>query len=524
MCQIHPRRARDNPASPMTATPRLSPTAASASPLARALVLDAVQRIEAAGPLDDAAALHQAFHSQPTRAAQVQQRAWLLGERLGLPAELARWRPVGWGVLLALAALVALASLGTARAVLGDGRSINAVAALVSLLGLHLLTLAFWLLGLLLSGGGGAGSSLGRLALWLTARLPLDRGPHSLTLLESASALLQRHRLLGWLTGAISHGIWSIAFILMLAVLAFGFAFHAYQLTWETTILSPAFFERFVQLTGALPGLLGFPVPDAAAVQRMGTVGGQAAAGGVPQSDWAWWLMACVLIYGLLPRALLALVSVARWRAGTRRLAQLDMTDPYVRRIVQRLDALEPPPEVIDPEQRAAPGTAPQPPVPLAAPGAPGSLAVIDFERPPESPWPVPGLPDLAGGGSVPLLRLAGSGAERQAALSQLARARPESLLLVVHAPSSPDRGTARFVREAARQASRTALLALMPVPMSAGDSEGDGASAGPGDAAALQRWRDWLISEGFEALALVPSAQAATDWIANASPHPHPA
>ena len=117
MCQIHPRRARDNPASPMTATPRLSPTAASASPLARALVLDAVQRIEAAGPLDDAAALHQAFHSQPTRAAQVQQRAWLLGERLGLPAELARWRPVGWGVLLALAALVALASLGTARAV-----------------------------------------------------------------------------------------------------------------------------------------------------------------------------------------------------------------------------------------------------------------------------------------------------------------------------------------------------------------------------------------------------------------------
>ena len=55
-----------------------------ASPLARALVTAAVQRIEMAGALDDAAELRQAFAAQPTRAAQVQARAWLLGERLGL--------------------------------------------------------------------------------------------------------------------------------------------------------------------------------------------------------------------------------------------------------------------------------------------------------------------------------------------------------------------------------------------------------------------------------------------------------
>lgn len=480
-------------------TRSLDPSSPRESPLAVALVQDAVQRIEAAGPLDDAAALQQAFHAAPTRSAQVQQRAWLLGQRLGLQAELARWRPVGWGVLLALAALVALASLGTARAVLGEGRSINAVAALVSLLGLHALTLTVWLLGLLLSGGGGAGSWLGRLALWLTARLPLERGPHSLTLLESATALLQRHRLLAWLTGAISHGIWSIAFVLMLAVLAFGFAFHAYQLTWETTILSPAFFERFVQLTGALPALLGFPVPDAAAVARMGTVGGQAAAGGVPQSDWAWWLMACVLLYGLLPRALLALLSLARWRAGTRRLAQLDLADPYVRRIVQRLDALEPPPAVIDPEQRA--GAAPTW-APASAPGAPGSWALIGFELPPELPWPPAGLPPPTSPPSMPPLAIAGSTRERQDAVARLAAARPAALLLACHAPASPDRGTARFLRDAAAQAGRSALWLL--------------AAEGAAPPAAAQRWRHWLDSEGFAALALVGQAQAATDWIAN--------
>jgi hypothetical protein len=468
-------------------------------PLAAALVQDAVQRIEAHGPLDDAAALQQAFQAAPTRAAQLQWRAWLLGQRLGLQAELARWRPVGWGVLLALAALVALASLGTARAVLGEGRSINAVAALVSLLGLHALTLLAWLLGLALSGGAGAGAWLGRLALWLTARLPLERGPHALTLLESATALLRRHRLLAWLSGAISHAIWSIAFVLVLAALAFGFAFHAYQLTWETTILSPAFFERFVQLTGALPALLGFAVPDAAAVARMGTVGGQAAAGGVPQSDWAWWLLGCVLLYGLLPRALLALFSLARWRAGTRRLAQPDLADPYVHRLVQRLDALEPPPQVIDPEQRAdaQPHWAP-----ASAPGAPGSWALVGFELPPEQPWPPAALPPPARPPAMPPLAVDGSAPARQQAIAQLAAARPAALLLACHAPASPDRGTARFLREAASQAGRSALWLL--------------AAEGAAPAAAVQRWRRWLDSEGFEALALVDQAQAATEWIAN--------
>ena len=52
-----------------------------------------------------------------------------------------------------------------------------------------------------------------------------------------------------------------------------------------------------------------------------------------------------------------------------------------------------------------------------------------------------------------------------------------------------------------------------------------DGNSAGKTGRTALllngheggaRRWRDWMVSEGFEALALAESAQAATDWIAN--------
>ncbi|MBK8665334.1 MAG: DUF2868 domain-containing protein [Burkholderiales bacterium] len=471
------------------------------TPLGLAVVLEAVQRIEADGPLDDQAALQQAFRTQSTRAAQVAERGWLLGQRLGLPAEWARWRQFGVWVLLLLALGLAFAGLGTARAVLGEGRSINAVAAFVSLLGLHAVMLVVWLLGVLRSPARWGGAALGRLVLWLTARLPLERGPHALTLLQSITAVLRRQRLLVWLTGALSHGIWTLAFVLMLAVLAFGFAFHAYTLTWETTILSASFFQRFVQITGALPALLGFAVPDAAAVQTVGNrlageVEVRAWGDATSQREWAWWLMGCVVVYGLLPRALLAAFCAWRWRGGVRRLQPVDMADPDVRRIVQRLDALEPPPEVIDPERRVSDPDRPAPS--SAPPGAPGSLAIVGFELPPEAPWPVPGLP----AGTLPPERIAGSARERQAVIARLARARPALLLLVVQASASPDRGTARFVREAAAQVGRVALLLLT------------GGEAVP--EAAARRWRDWLRAEGFQAVRVVESAPAAVDWIAS--------
>ena len=467
-----------------------------ASPLARALVTAAVQHIETAGALDDAAELRQAFHATPSRAAQVQARAWLLGQRLGLPQELARWRLWGGWVGLALALLVALAGLAAGRSVLAPDHSINAVAALVSLLGLHALTLCVWLLGLLASRAGlhvPLGRwSFGGLALGITARWPLGRGPHALDLWQGFRGLMQRQRLWPWLTGLLSHTVWTAAFTLTLAVLAFGFAFQTYRLSWQTTILSTEFFQHFVRITGALPAALGFAVPDAEAVAQVGRAGAGFAPQAPGQREWAWWLMGCVTVYGLLPRALLALVSLWRWRAGVARLAGVDMADPEVQRIVRRLDALEPPPAVIDAEH---PGAGAQPSAwPAAAPGAPGSRTLIGFELPPDLPWPLPEDP------AAPALRISGSQAERHRALQLLAATRPQSLLLLVHAGASPDRGTARFLREAASMAQRVALW-----PVAAGEGPGPGA-----------RWHDWLDSEGFAAIALVDQAQAAIDWIAN--------
>lgn len=481
----------DNRGHSMTApVPASASLSLAAHPLDAAVVVAAVARIEGDGELDDTGELLQAFHGAETRTQQVRLRAWLLGERLGLLRELSRWRHLGAWVVLALALLLAISGLVAGRGVLAADRSINAIAAFVGLLGLHALTLLAWLLGWLWmqrsTEASGGGWSLGRLALGLTARLPLDRGRYAPDLWLAFNALLRRERLWPWLTGALSHTIWALSLALTLVVLAFGFAFQTYRLSWETTILSVGFFQRFVQWSGVLPAALGFPVPDAEAVRAVGHAG---AADVAVQSAWAWWLMGCVAVYGVLPRLLLAALSLWRWRAGVARLQGVDMGDPVVQRIVQRLDALQPPPQVIDAEQRPPGGDAPR--VAQSPSGASGAPLLVGFELPPEQAWPpLDENPAMV----LASTRIAGSAAERQALLARIAADRPATLLLAVHAPSSPDRGTARFLREMCVFVPRAAVWPLGDV--------------------GLERWRVWLDSEGFSAVALMESAEQATHWI----------
>ena len=464
----------------------------SASALDRAVVVAAVARIEQGGALEDDAPLRQAFAAAADRPVQVQQRAWLLGERLGVVAELARWRRATRLCALLLALLLALAGLLAGRAVLSEARSITAIAAFASLLGLHLVTLVMWFFGLLWdmkSGSRHGDWSLGRWALAWAARLPPDRGRHAPEIWQAFAALVQRQRLWPWLAGLLSHSIWAVSLTLTLAVLLAGFAFQAYALHWETTILSPAFFQRFVAWTGSLPALLGFAVPDADAVRA---VAAHHTADAVQQRAWAWWLIGCVVVYGVLPRALLALLSLARWRSGLARLAVVDTADPQIQQIVRRLDALEPPPVVVDAERR---GVA----LPARAEREPGNAAagvvLIGFELPPELAWPPTELAGAGGGWSV---NLSGSAEEREALHARLLRERPGAALVVVAAPGSPDRGTARWLRELRQSVPEVAVLA----------TGGDG----------VARWRRWMDSEGFEDLALMEHAQQAIEWIVKRS------
>ena len=452
------------------------------TPLAEAAVWRAVQLIEQDGPLEDSQALRQAFAAQAGDGARLHERAWLLGQRLGLDREWARWRQLGSGVLLALAVLVAAAAWLLARLVLGEERQINAVAAFVSLLGLHALTWLVWFCSLWLPWSSKGGGALGRWALQLTARLPLDRGPHALQLARATTDVLVRNRLAPWAFGGISHVVWTLSFFVLLAGLALGFALRAYRLSWETTILTPGFFVGFVQATGWLPGVLGFPVPDAATLLAPD-------AAGADQRDWAWWLIGCVAVYGLGLRLLSAAWCALAWRRGQRRLAP-DLTDPYARRLLARLAALAPA-DVVDVEQ---PSDAAR--VPAAARTVPQTAlrVLLGFELPPESDWP-PETPAPA----TQVHRIDGTQEERAALLRALAAAPPQRLLVACHAPSSPDRGTARFLREATAGAMAVLLLGAR--------QESDTA-----------RWSDWLQHAAGAPLTAYTDAREALDWLEGAA------
>jgi hypothetical protein len=452
------------------------PTDCSSSSLSGLILLRAVQRLEAqqGKPLDDAQAMHAAHAGQRGAAAdRLLARARWLAREQGLDLALAQWRGRLVWVALAAAGLVGLLSWGLLQAVVGSStRQINAVAALLAVLGPHLLSLLLWLL--MLATGSSEGGGLARWGAWVAARLPGAAPAQKLVLEAGIDVLDQQPRLSVWAFGALNHAIWSLALLLTLGCLLLAFSFLAYRLSWESTILDAGFFAGFARLSGWLPAQLGFAMPDLTGADG-------------DNRGWALWLLGCTLVYGLGLRLLLLAISL--WRS--RRLAaglRVDESDPALRRLLARFAAMDAASEVLDREQRPAarpPGPAGEPATWRVTEGT----ALLGFELPEAlQPWPPQGL-------AAPLqARIAGSAAEKQAWLARLQAAAPQRLLLVCHAPSSPDRGSERFLREALKPAGQGALLLL----------GGSGA----------QRWKTWALDCGLPLAAVFDSPAAAARWL----------
>lgn len=443
-------------------------TALRESAFPAAVITEAIRWTEQNGPLDDAQALRTAASRTADAHGQIIERALQLGERIGLQPEFARARQWAPWVLLALVALIVMAGLGLAGNVVGGGeRHINVIVALVSLLGLHALTLLLWLVGLWMPLGSFNTASLGWIWLSLTARVAGGKRGQAPVLVRATTGLLSRAKLLPWAFGLVSHGIWSLSFAVVLAAMLFALAFRSYTLSWETTILDPDFFVRAVQVLGWAPAKLGFPVPDAATVLA-------AAPGAAGQRTWALWLTGCIVVYGLLPRVALVLLSAFVWKSR-RKALQPDWREPYYRKLLARFAAMAPA-AIVDADPGRTRGAVP---TGLPASELHDALFVVGFELPPDMPWPPVALP---AGMATQVQRIDGSAPARRILLDQLAHAHPRTVLLVCHAASSPDRGTERFLREVLAHCGECRLW-LADAP---------GASA-------TQRWLDWLRDTGLE-------------------------
>ncbi|WP_228778112.1 DUF2868 domain-containing protein, partial [Pseudomonas aeruginosa] len=99
--------------------------------------------------------------------------------------------------------------------------------------------------------------------------------------------LLGRRRLARWGLGALVHGLWLLGLLTALAMLLGLLATRRYGFVWETTILGSDTFIALTQALGALPALLGFPLPDAELIRASGDA---ALASEAARHAWAGWL------------------------------------------------------------------------------------------------------------------------------------------------------------------------------------------------------------------------------------------
>ncbi|MBD8559264.1 DUF2868 domain-containing protein [Pseudomonas fluorescens] len=425
------------------------------NPLHRLWLTETVRlREEHAGPLEDLEANRLARTAGGDLPSRIQQRALHLAERDGLAAALSRWLQGARLALVLMAVVAVISGAGLAFAALGNGLApVNVFWALGSLLGLNLILLISWALGLLFAGEHSA--SLGRLWLWLSEKLARDAKAAQLA--PALLLLLQRQKLNRWAVGVLVNSLWLLALLSALVILLTLLATRRYGFVWETTILGADTFVAVTQALGTLPALLGFNVPT---VEMIRASGDSALNIESARQAWAAWLVGVLLVYGLLPRLILALLCLWRWKRG-RAALRLDLNLPGYAQLRERLMPSSERLEVND--------VAPDHLHPISGGASElesdGALLVA-IELDDQHPWP-PKLP-----ANVKNAGILDSRESRNKLLEQLSRFPPARLAIACDPRRSPDRGSLALIAELARSASDTRVWLLQAPPGQALDAE----------------------------------------------------
>ncbi|VVO90623.1 putative membrane protein [Pseudomonas fluorescens] len=417
-------------------------------------------REEHAGPLDDLEANRLARTAGGDLPGRIQRRALWLAERDGLTNALRHWLQGARLALVLLMIFAVLSGAGLAFAALGQ-TPVNVFWALGSLLGLNLILLLSWLLGLIFAGEHGA--TLGRLWLWLSEKMARDAKAAQLA--PALLLMLQRKKLNRWALGSLVNGLWLLAMFSALILLLTLMATRRYGFVWETTTLSADTFINVTHALGYLPSLLGFNVPT---VEMIRASGDGALDIESARQAWATWLVGVLVVYGVLPRLLLTLLCFWRWNSGKAAL-RLDLNLPGYAQLRERLMPTSERLGVNDPEPaqlhrvESSVGE-------LVSEGA--LLVAIELDE--QRPWP-PALPK-----NVSDAGILDSRESRHKLLEQLSRFPPARLAIACDPRRSPDRGSLALIAELARSAGETRVWLLQ---------------APPGEALDAERLGDWHIA-----------------------------
>ena len=203
---------------------------------------------------------------------------------------------------------------------------VNFFYVLVCLLGFHTLMLAGWLVMALLNQGRQSPS-------WFASFVSpsyLISGKDDVT--QAAVDLYERqlqHSGMRWYLGRFSHQLWLATLTGMLFAIIFLLIVRQYSFSWESTLLSDQALITLTQVLGWLPSMVGFGVPDNAAIVQSRLV-----TDAMPLSvarQWASLLIGSLLMYGIVPRAIAWAFCSFMFR---RKKMRLDIKLPYYQKIL----------------------------------------------------------------------------------------------------------------------------------------------------------------------------------------------
>lgn len=442
-------------------------------------------REEAHGSPVDTAAVRAAVDRAQGVEACILARACQLGVHDGTLSALRAWRARTRVVMWLLLGFALISGFGAALAVLGDGsRPVNVVWALGGLLGVNLFSLVLWFGGLWL-GGADAGGVFGRGWLWISRRFS-SRGDSGVHVPRALVGLMGRAGLTRWWLGAVTHGLWLLALCGALAGLLIALSVRSYGFVWETTILPADAFTTFVGRLGWLPALAGFGIPDAETVRASGSAVITHEAG---RLAWSSWLTGCLVVYGVVPRALLWAGCLTYVRLGRNRL-RLDLALPAYAALAARYAPTSDRIGITD----AAPGALPSARIRMPHRVGSHAAAIVGLELRSGLGWPPALAPEIEQIGVLD------SREQRRQAIARLEASPPARLLIACDARLSPDRGSLELIAELSRHAGDCRVWLIVPATLRERDR--------------VIHWRDALVGAGFGSRAIFDDATAAIAWL----------
>jgi len=354
-------------------------------------------------------------------------------------------------VVLGMIAMVAAA--GAVRVSI-DQREIEILAVVASLLGLPTVLLVLWLLAIFIWRRPADSTLLTAMTRGLFHHLGprVLSGPRPEATLAAAMGLLisPSGR---WLLGLVSHGFWLVYLSSALLILTILLTVSQYDLGWGTTLLSDTQALRLLAFLAYLPESVGLITTDDGAWLATGRLG---VAPESVRGPWAQFLLALVVVYGVLPRILAALLSAGMAWHGFRHLT-LDLTQPGYLRLSGLL--MEPKSVSVgddagyEPERR---------PMRVASKDASGVITLA-LEVGPGAP-----LMPLFGPDEAIDLGMVETRADRERTMQALKGRRQPAAFLVVQcsARRTPDRGLAESINQLSDAAAGALLIVLTDIEL----------------------------------------------------------